>query len=201
MKIKTAWEIALERTESIKSDKTTIEQFEARQNGRKTANDFLDCAIGKNEKSKTIIEEALKKVSKEQRQTFKTGVFETLISRLNLPSSKDDMKTLDAVGNGLQHIINDTRLNNAFRQFKDIISRYLDDVEQYEQAIKQQYAPRLRQKEAELSKRMGQQVRIDPFQDPEFSAFYKQNMDTLRRKYQSFIDQIRQDAETAFNKQ
>ncbi|MDR0785563.1 MAG: hypothetical protein LBE74_06745 [Treponema sp.] len=199
MKIKTAWEIALERTESIKSDKTSIEQFETRQRGKKIANEFLDCVVEKNEKSK-IIEEALKKTPKEQRQSFREGVFETLVSRLNLPVSKGDMKTLDAVGNGLQEVVNDARLNNAFRQFKDAISHYLNDADQYEQAIKQQYAPRLRQKEAELSKRMGQQVRIDPSQDPEFAAFYKQNMDALKRKYQSFIDKIRQDAETAFNK-
>ncbi|MDR1216153.1 MAG: hypothetical protein LBK25_05695 [Treponema sp.] len=201
MKIKTAWEIVLERTESIKSDKASIEQFEAKQNGKKIANEFLDYAVKKNEKSKTIIEEALKQTPEEQRQAFKLGVFETLVLRLNLPASKDDMKTFEAVGNGLQCIINDARFDTMFQQSKGIVSRYLDDVDQYEQAIKQQYAPRLRQKEAELSKRMGQQVKIDPFQDPEFAAFYKQNMDALKKKYQPFIDQIRLDTETAFNKQ
>ncbi|MDR0643319.1 MAG: hypothetical protein LBG05_00195 [Treponema sp.] len=200
MKIKTALEIALERTEPIKGDKASIEQFEARQNGKKIANEFLDSVVSKNEKPK-IIEEALKKNPKEQRQAFKAGVFETLVSRLNLPVSRDDMKTLDAVGNGLPCVINDPRFNNAFRQFKDMISHYLDDVDQYEQAIKQQYASRLRQKEEELSKRMGHQVRIDPFQDPEFVAFYKQNMNVLKGKYQALIDQIRQEAETAFHKQ
>jgi hypothetical protein len=198
MKIKTAWEIALERTEAIKSDKASIEQFEAKQKGKKIANEFLDSTAGKSEKSK-IIEEALKKAPKEQRQSLRTGVFETFVSRLNLPSSRDDIKALEAVGNGLQCIINDARFNGVFKQFKDIISRYLDDAEQYEQAIKQQYAPRLRQKEAELSKRMGQQVKIEPLQDPEFVAFYKQNMNTLKGKYQQFIDQIREDTEAAFH--
>jgi hypothetical protein len=199
MKIKTAWEIVLERTESIKSDKASIEQFEAKQTGKKAANEFLDSTAEKNEKSK-IIEEALKKAPKEQRQSLRIGVFETLISRLSLPGSKDDIKTLDAVGKGLQCVIDDPQFSNVFRQFKDIISHYLDDAEQYEQAITQQYAPRLRQKEAELSKRMGQQVKIEPLQDPEFVAFYKQNMNTLKGKYQQFIDQIRVDTESAFQR-
>ncbi|MDR1127467.1 MAG: hypothetical protein LBL06_04995 [Treponema sp.] len=201
MKIKTAWEIVLERTESIKSDKASIEQFEAKQNGKKIANEFLDYAVKKDGQSKTTIEEALKQTPEEQRQAFKAGVFETLVLRLNLPASKDDLKTFEAVGNGLQCVINDARFDAMFQQSKGIVSHYLDDVEQYEQAIKQQYAPRLRQKEAELSKRMGQQVKLDPFQDPEFAAFYKQNMDALKKKYQPFIDQIRLDTETAFNKQ
>jgi hypothetical protein len=201
MKIKTAWEIVLERTESIKSDKASIEQFEAKQNGKKVANEFLNYAVEKNGQSNTIIEEALNKTPREQVQAFKAGVFETLVLRLNLPVSKDDMKTFEAVGNGLQCVINDAQFGSMFHQSKGVISRYLDDVDQYEQAIKQQYAPRLRQKEAELSKRMGQQVKIDPFQDPEFAAFYKQNMDALKKKYQPLIDQIRLDAETAFNKQ
>ena len=41
-KIKSALELALERTESIKGDRSSIDQFEAKQRGKKLANAFLE---------------------------------------------------------------------------------------------------------------------------------------------------------------
>jgi hypothetical protein len=56
----------------------------------------------------------------------------------------------------------------------------------------------LRQKEEELSRRLGRTVQIDPFQDPEFAAFYTQNMNALRDNYQAGVDQVREQAELLF---
>ena len=39
--IKSALEIALEKTEKVKGDKSSINQFEARQRGKKLANSFM----------------------------------------------------------------------------------------------------------------------------------------------------------------
>ncbi|MCL2270275.1 MAG: hypothetical protein FWC24_02920, partial [Treponema sp.] len=59
---------------------------------------------------------------------------------------------------------------------------------------RQQYAPKLRQKEEEISRRMGREVRLDPFQDPEFVAFYNQNLNALKANYQAIVDQVRNEA-------
>jgi len=45
---------------------------------------------------------------------------------------------------------------------------------------------------------LGRAVKLDPFQDPEFVAFYNQNMNTLKDRYQSVIDQVREQAGQAF---
>jgi hypothetical protein len=65
--------------------------------------------------------------------------------------------------------------------------------------ITQQYAPKLRQKEEELARRTGRPVTLDPFQDPEFVAFYNQNMSVLKERYQAAIDQVRETANSFFN--
>jgi hypothetical protein len=194
-RIKSALEIALERTESVKSDRTSIEQFEAKQAGIRLANVFL--GSGQNTKP---LEEAIKKAPKTQRKHIEEGVFEVLLSRINLPSSKSDEKQLEAVGKGLQTIITDARFTTLFRQLREALTQYLEESARYEEAIKQQYAPRLKQKEAELSKRMGQPVKIDPFQDPEFVAFYKQNTDALKGNYQIAVDQVREEAVRVFER-
>jgi hypothetical protein len=191
-KIKSALEIALERTESVKSDKSSIEQFEIKQNGKRLANKFLEGGQAE------MLEEAVRKTAKEMRASLKEGIFEVLVSRISLPVVKDDEKTIEAVGKGLQIIISDSKFISLYRELKKVLGQYLGEVAQYDEAIKRQYEPRLHQKEAELSKRMGQQVKIDPFQDPDFAAFYKQNMDALTENYQGAIDRVREEAAKAF---
>jgi hypothetical protein len=185
-RIKSAIEIALERTESVKSDKGSIDQFEARQQGKKLANEFLENS-GKN------LEAELKKIPREQQASFRQGLFDVFISQIGLPLSKDDEKRTEALGRGLHAIIPDSRFSGLYKQFAQLLSRYLDEVARYEEAIRRQYEPKLRQKEEELSKRFGRQVQIDPFQDPEFLNFYNQHMNGLKSNYQTAVDQVRED--------
>ncbi|MDR2447865.1 MAG: hypothetical protein LBD58_11370 [Treponema sp.] len=193
-KIKTALEIALERTESIKSDKGAIEQFEAKQIGKRLASSFLENP----EKSAKALEDAIKKAPKEQKASLKEGMFEVFMARITLPSAQEDEAHLHAVGKGLQAIVKNNHFHGLYRQMLDVLSHYLEENAQYEDAVKRQYEPRLRKKEAELSKRYGQPVKLDPFQDPEFAAFYKQNMDAFKANYQAVVDETRQEAAAAF---
>jgi hypothetical protein len=190
-RIKSALEIALERTESIKGDKASIDQFEARQQGKKTANEFLENP-GKN------LEAELKKIPREQQAGFKQGLFDVFISQIGLPNSKDDEKRMEALSRGLHAIIPDSRFSGLFKQFIQLVSRYLDEVSRYEEAIRRQYEPKLRQKEEELARRFGRQVQIDPFQDPEFVTFYNQHMNALKSNYQAAVDQVREETQRCF---
>ena len=62
-----------------------------------------------------------------------------------------------------------------------------------EQVIRKQWAPKLREKERQLAQRMGQDVRLDPMTDPEFAAFYKQNVSGMRQQYEAALDKAKQD--------
>jgi hypothetical protein len=186
-RIKSALEIALERTESVKSDKTSIDQFEARQKGKKLANEFL-------EDPKKSLEEGIKKTPQDQQAPLKQGILDVLIAQITLPASRDDIPRIEAAGKGLQTIIGDSRFAALYKQLSGALTQYLDETEQYDQAIRRQYAPKLRQKEEELARRLGRQVQIDPLQDPEFVAFYNQNMNALKGNYQAAVDQVREQA-------
>jgi hypothetical protein len=190
-RIKSALEIALERTESVKGDKESIDKFEARRQGKKIANDFL-------EGGSQSLEEALKKAPKEQRESLKQGIFDVLFSQITLPLSKDDESRIQTVGKGLQAIISDSRFSGLYKQFTQLLARYLDEVAQYGEAIRHQYEPKLRQKEEELSRRYGRPVQLDPLQDPEFVTFFNQNMNALKGNYQAAVDQVREEAQRCF---
>ncbi|MDR2020386.1 MAG: hypothetical protein LBQ14_06455 [Treponema sp.] len=192
-RIKSALEIALERTESVKGDKTSIDQFEAKQRGKRLANAFL-------EDPKKFPDEELKKLSKEQQYAVKQGMFDVFLSQVTLPAVREDMGRIEAVGRGLQFILGDSRFAAFYKQFTAAAAQYLEELDQYGEAIKRQYAPKLRQKEEELSRRLGRPVQLDPFQDPEFAAFYNQNMNALKGNYESLAAQVREQAEALYSR-
>jgi hypothetical protein len=39
---------------------------------------------------------------------------------------------------------------------------------------------------------------LDPFQDPEFVAFYTQHINALKQNYQGVVDQVREEAASGF---
>jgi hypothetical protein len=190
-RIKSALEIALERTESVKGDRDSIGQFEAKRQGKRIANEFL-------EDPSRGLEEALKKAPREQRESLKQGMFDVLFSQIGLPLSRDDEKRLQTVGRGFQALIPGGRFAGVYKQFAQLLGRYLDEADQYDKLIRRQYEPKLRAREEELSRRYGRQVQIDPFQDPEFAAFYNQNMNSLKENYQAAVDQVREEARRCF---
>jgi len=186
-KIKSALEIALERTEAVKSNKESIGQFETKQNGKKIANGFLEGTV-------KSLDEEIKKITNDEQASFRQGLFDVFISQITLPVVKEDIKRIEAASQGLCTVIVDKHFTEIAKQLRQILPRYLDEAAQYEQAIKRQYAPKLRQKEEELSRRLGRPVKLDPFQDPEFVAFFNQNMNTLRQNYQAAVDQVKEEA-------
>jgi hypothetical protein len=197
-KIKSALEIALERTESIKTDKASVGLFEARQQGKRLANDYLS-------NPSTSLEAEIKKCPEDQKESLRQGIFDVLAPQINLPNTAEDLPRIEAAGKGLCLLINEKspkeggRFNSMFKQLVQLLSNYLNEAAQFDQAIRQQYAPKLRQKEEELSRRMGREVHIDPFQDPEFVNFYNQNFNALKANYQAPVDQVREEAMRLWN--
>jgi hypothetical protein len=191
--IKTALEIALERSETVKSDKSSIEQFEAKQRGKKLANGYLAGEIGD-------LGAEIRKTPSAQQDSLKQGIFDVLVSQIALPlvSAKEDEKKKELLGSGLQAVINTKEFSALYKQLMAIFSRYLQEAAQYDQAIKAQYAPKLHQKEEELGRRLGREVRIDPLQDPEFVSFYTQNMNALKANYEGVVEQAREEARRMF---
>ena len=182
----------MEKTENVKGDKTSIGLFEAKQQGKKLANRYLTGEI-------PSIEGELKKTaSNEERHAIKEGCFEVFVTQITLPALPEDLKRLEAVGKGFAAIITERQFSLLYQQYLEAISQYLQEAAQFEEAIKRQYAPKLRQKEEEFARRFGRQVKIDPYQDPEFIAFYNQNINALKANYMPIINEVQEQARELF---
>jgi len=200
--IKSALEIALERSKDIKVDETALEANALRIEGKKAAGLFLE-----NPESSDLAKK-MEQYPKEKRAAVREGIFDVLASQIQLPTSEASMAKLEqlsagfsaiaaSTGNGLLSgagsAVADKRVQALIQQLAGFFKQYLDDMKNVEQAIRKQWGPKIREKERQMAARMGQDVRIDPMSDPEFAAFYKQNVSAARAQYQAALDKAKED--------
>jgi hypothetical protein len=200
--IKSALEIALERSKDIKVDETALEANALRIEGKKAAGLFLE-----NPESSDLAKK-MEQYPKEKRAAVREGIFDVLASQIQLPTSEASMAKLEqlsvgfsaiaaSTGNGLLSgvgsAVADKRVQALIQQLAGFFKQYLDDMKNVEQAIRKQWGPKIREKERQMATRMGQDVRIDPMSDPEFAAFYKQNVSAARAQYQGALDKAKED--------
>lgn len=196
MPIKSALELAMERTKDLKVDPRALAETEARQDGKRLAGEFLASP------SDIDFPAKLKAVPRDRADAFREGCFEIFTSRLQLPLSAvaDPEADMGPVEAGLKALCQApgaaTSVGELFGQLNGFLSQYLDDAKKVDEAIRKQYAPRLKAKEQEMSARMGRAVRVDPMSDPEFAAFYKQNVGQMKAQYQDALDRAKHDLQS-----
>ena len=185
--IKSALEIALEKTRNVEADKEALEANTYITEGKKAVSKFLydeSCNLN----------EYLEKYKNKRLSWFKEGMLQALLGNLKLPADEIALKQSKRAGEGLFPIIRDNkRLNKLLSQMEHFLGEYLEERKRVVAAVEQQYAPRLRQKEEELSRHTGAQVRIDPSQDPDFLKLLRQNLALLEDRYNKVLDQVKQE--------
>ncbi len=183
----------MERTKNLKVDQKALAESEARQEGKRIAGEFLT------DPDNVDFNARLTALPKDRRDAAREGAFEVFASRLQLPTTADSdpEKDFQTVERGIKALsavpFGEKRIGDLFRQLGGFLKQYLDDAKKVDEAIRKQYAPRLKAREQEMSARMGRAVRIDPMSDPDFAAFYKQNVGQMRAQYQNALDQAKED--------
>lgn len=197
--IKSALELALERTKDIKVDEASAKAAEARTAGKKAAGRYLEDPEGSD------LAASIGAQPSGGREAFRKAVFDVLLALVQLPSGEVQAERMAAVGRGLESVASAAdrpaaakaqavkQVAEMMRQVGSFMTRYLDDMKKVDQAIRTQWAPKLREKERQASARMGREVRLDPMADKEFSEFYKQNVDQARAGYQQALDGAKAD--------
>ncbi|HEY9053183.1 MAG TPA: DUF6657 family protein [Rectinemataceae bacterium] len=193
--IKSALELALEKTQGLKVDEAFILAGEEKVEGRRAAGRYLDDPASFN------LGAALKGRKPEYREIFRKAAFDVLVAQIQLPNGFFSPEKLEAVGEGIAALAHasgqkgllgsrgsDKEAVALVQQISGFLAKYQEDLKKVEQAIRTQWAPKLKEKERQMSARLGQDVRLDPMKDPEFAAFYKQNVENLRARYAETLE-------------
>lgn len=192
--IKSALELALERTKNLEVDEVAIQAAEVRNAGKKAAGKYLD------DPELNDLGSSIKKTEAAHREAFRKAAFDVLISQIQLPGALFDAEKFARVGKGLEAVAgaaanagagSSKEVASLIGQIGSFLSKYLEEIKRVEQAIKNQWAPKLKEKERQLAARMGRDVRVDPMSDPEFSAFYKQNVEAMRANYSDALERAK----------
>ena len=190
--IKSALEIALERTKDVKSDPNTIKSDNLVKEGQKLASDYLNNTDG----DLTDLEKKIKNLSDDNKKFFIEGLKKTFLSNLRLPKTNNYEDLLNKIMEGFSlFTANKKDATIMVEQIKQFFSQYLENRSQLIEAIKQQYAPRLMQKQKEMAERYGQEVTLTPDQDPEFIELLKSNLSKLETQYGESLSKVKEELE------
>lgn len=192
--IKSAWEIALENTKDIEGSKETLAANTARDEGRRLAAKALDDpSFG--------LKEALKAVDRSRIALVREGLIQSLLANLVLPLDEFALRTNRQVGAAVSAAVSDARKVSAiFGQLENFFREYLEERKRMVEAVERQYAPKLKKKEEEMSRQMGQRVKINPAQDPEFQAMLRNYLSQLDAKYDEVLANAKEEIRQLFAK-
>ncbi len=89
-------------------------------------------------------------------------------------------------------------LKSIFTQLESFFEEYMGEKDRLRESLVQQYTPRLRQKEEELSKKMGGPINIDVNSDPEFVSLLRKALSQLDDRYQGVLNQAKDQLSSSF---
>lgn len=188
--IKSALELALERTQDIQGDKETLKINNLKNDGKKLASAFLDPGEDTDDKEASA---KFKSLSGEQQKVFREGFFSVMTANLTLPTAAGYESRLEILEKGLSLVIKDKKqISYIFQQVTQFFGQYLQSREQLVAAVKQQYEPRLREKEQMLAQQMGSEMKLTPEQDPEFASLLQKNYAQLEEQYNQALQQVKE---------
>jgi hypothetical protein len=183
--IKSAWEIALERTRDVAPDKEALQANTYTTEGKKAASKYFADEEADLKKLLAAYDDA-------QLVHVREGLLEALLANLKLPADELALKQSRRAGQGLFAVIRDEkRLEKLLNQMQQFLEEYLEERKRLIQAVEQQYEPILRRKEEELAKQMGARVKLDPAMDPEYAKLLRQNLAHLEERYNQVLKQVK----------
>ena len=188
--IKSSWEIALERTKDVVPDKENLEQSRFTTEGKRLVSRYLgDLETG--------LDELLEPFEGKQAGWVRDGVRDALLSNLTLPTDEFALKRSRRAGEGFGVLsTNDRKLRMLLNQLEQFFQEYLGERNRMRQEVDRAYEPRRQQKEAELSKKTGQRVQINPQNDPEYVGLMRQQLLVVDDRYGQVLQGVRDELVT-----
>lgn len=184
--IKSAFELAMERTKDIAGDKEALEASATSTEGKKAVSRFVDDKDVK-------LRDELKKFDRRKAEWARDGMMQALLANLVLPADELGMQRSRRIAEGLSDLGSKSRqLSQLFSQLEDFYKEYLEERKRVRELIEDRYSQKLKQKEQELSRQLGSPVKIDPAQDPEFMGLLRQNMGNLEARYGEVLARVKE---------
>lgn len=187
--LKSAWEIALEKTANIEADPDKIREEMAFTDGRRLAGSYLTDLENDGKTIKNEYETA----TSEKRDILKKAFGTTILLNIALPQSEEfkqrmeKMIFLATIIDGDQGEI--TQLLGHVEQF---MGKYLNARDSLLERAREQYEPHWQQKRERMMQQYGKTDGLSLEQDPEFINLVQKSFAQLSEQYQQVLDEAKE---------
>lgn len=181
-KIRSAWEIALEKTASIELDKERYQHDADVDKARRIAGSYL---VAEDKTS----EETEKELSQLDGKVVKEALRTTILQSLSLPQEEilDDryerLTFLASLASG-----GDPTVMDLMGQITGFLKQYPMHRKDLVEKMKAQYEPMLAEKEERLRAQYGQSVKLKAENDKEFIELATKNLERLQEQYEKSLE-------------
>lgn len=183
-RIRSAWEIALEKTQDIEIDKAKLEKENNITAARTLAGRYLNY-------DEEMNEDALKKEYEKIAglDGVRDGIRTSIMQNLTLPSETvlndryERLETLASLISG-----NDSQVMSLMRQITAFLKQYPEHQKQLYEQLKEHFRPMLEEKAQQLREKYGQDIPLSLENDKEFVQVANKQLEELRKQYESNLD-------------
>lgn len=181
-KIKSAWEIALEKTEGITIDKEKMRYQSDVEKARKAAGSYMLA-------DKADDEAFINNLKDIDPKAVKEGLLMTADANISLPESEEGneerfrrIKTIIAIASD-----NNSNALALTDELIGLLNQYPLHRKDLVEKMKAQYKPILDEKSEKLSKQYGQDIHLTYENDKEFMEAASKNLERLENQYQQTV--------------
>ena len=189
-RIRSAWEIALERTENIEVDEKKIRMNAKVEEIRKIAGSFLSAE--ERDLSK------LEKLDSYGRDEIRMGLKIALMGSITLSANKMESERLERLVLLSGYVFKDEESYSLYGKLLQLVAQYPEHREQLVQQLEQTLEPELRQKEEMMRQQYGQDIHLSLEDDKEMVEIIKSNLDKLNAQYEELIKGAKDKLELIF---
>ncbi len=183
-RIRSTWEIALEKTQDIEIDKAKLEKENNITAARTLAGRYLNY-------DEEISEDALKKEYEKIAglDGVRDGIRTSIMQNLTLPAETvlndryERLETLASLISG-----NDSQVMSLMRQITAFLKQYPEHQKQLYEQLKEHFRPMLEEKAQQLREKYGQDIPLSLENDKEFMQVANKQLEELRKQYESNLD-------------
>jgi len=194
-KIKSALELALEKTADLKIDRESLRKNECIKNAKSTLGRILS-----GDKEQDSWEAFLKDLDAQQKEWASKAAGETLLANFALPRINDDLQRFSILQSLMimMHPHMENQLKPLFEQASGLFQQYLDSKEQVRQDLMQQVDQQLRRKEQMLEQQTGRPVQLSPQDDPEIMKLVTEQLQNFDNQYKGVLEQMKEELSKLF---
>ena len=183
--IKSALEIALERTQDVEANKEALEANTFLTEGKRAVSKFLS-------EEDIDLKKLLEGIDKKHFRHAKDGALQALLANLKLPADEMGLLQSKKAGKGFYALVTDSKhLGKLLNQMEQFLEDFLQERRRVVEAVEQRFQPILQQKEQAMSQQVGARVKIDPAMDPDFQKMLRENMTILEDRYKQVLDRVK----------